>query len=239
MPWTEPTTDYWQRFESPASWRGRLEPPYRFAYPALVDAGRMLSLPIRPLPASRPETGPDGEPRAPRAVASFIGNQASVHVVDELARAMGDRARTLRPDVVVGLPTLGMCFAPGVVRRLGQERYVPLGYSRKYWYDDALATHVSSVTSLAAKTVYLDPNQLRLVRGRRVAIVDDVVSTARTLTAVWELLESLEADGVGAVVAMRQAARWPAALGTDRAGRVLGVFDSPGLALGQDGWWPE
>lgn len=224
--WTEPTTDYWQRLEPLAAWQGRLDPPYRYVFPVLVG-DQVLPLPVRALPD-----------QPGRAVASFIANQASLTVVDTLAGLMGAAVRELRPDVVVGLPTLGMGFCPGVVRELGQSRWVPLGYSRKYWYDDALATHVSSLTTLAPKTVYLDPNQVPLVQGRRVLVVDDVVSTARTLVAVWDFLEALGAEVVGACVAMRQTRRWVAALGETRAQQVAGVFDTPALELRADGWWP-
>ncbi len=224
--WIEPTTPYWQRLEPLSQWRSRLAPPYRFSYPVRVGES-ILPLPIRALPD-----------RPGRAVASFIANQAGLDVVDTLATAMGELARPLAPQVVVGLPTLGMGFCPGVVRELGQSRWVPLGYSRKYWYDEALATHVSSLTTLTSKTVYLDPNQLPLLEGKRVLVVDDVVSTARTLVAVWDFLESLQAQVVGACVAMRQTRRWANALGQHRAERVLGVFDTPGLELRSDGWWP-
>lgn len=227
MRWTEPTTSYWQRLDPVAAWEGRFEGPHRYAYPVRAGDDQVLALPIRPLPD-----------QPGRAVASFIANQASLDVVDMLAERMGASVRTLAADVLVGLPTLGMGFCPGVARVLGQTRWVPLGYSRKYWYDEALATHVSSLTTLAPKTVYLDPNQLDLVVGRRVLVVDDVVSTARTLVAVWDLLESLGAEVAGAVVAMRQTQRWAAALGPDRAGLVHGVFDTPGLELRDDGWWP-
>lgn len=227
MRWTEPTTTYWQRLEPLPEWAGRLEPPYRYGYPVVIGGDRVLALPIRPLPD-----------RPGRAVASFIANQASLDVVDELAAMMGEAVGTLRPEVLVGLPTLGMGFCPGIARALGHTRWIPLGYSRKYWYDDGLATHISSLTTLSSKSVYLDPNQVDLVRDRRVLVVDDVVSTARTLTAVWDLLESLGAHVAGGVVAMRQTASWVPALGPDRAGRVYGVFDTPALELRDDGWWP-
>jgi hypothetical protein len=40
------------------------------------------------------------------------------------------------------------------------------------------------------------------------------------------------------VVAMRQGSAWRQSMGPERASRVAGVFDSPLLALKDDGWWP-
>jgi hypothetical protein len=63
-----------------------------------------------------------------------------------------------------------------------------LGYSRKFWYDDALSEPVNSITSLdVGKLLRLDPNLLPLVEGRRVALVDDAIST--TVVAVRLLLK--------------------------------------------------
>jgi adenine/guanine phosphoribosyltransferase-like PRPP-binding protein len=76
------------------------------------------------------------------------------------------------------------------------ERYVPLGYSRQFWYADELSTEVSSITSpgLGLKKVYLDPHQLPLLQGKRIMIVDDAVSSGKTLQAIWNLLEKIGCD---------------------------------------------
>ena len=63
-------------------------------------------------------------------------------------------------------------------------RYVPLGYSRKFWYDDALSEPVHSITSPeTGKRLRLDPNLLPLLDRRRTVLVDDAISTGAT--AVW------------------------------------------------------
>lgn len=67
------------------------------------------------------------------------------------------------------------------MRRL-LERYVPLGYSRKFWYVEELSAEVSSITSpgLGLKRVYLDPHQLPLLKGKKIVIIDDAVSSGKT-----------------------------------------------------------
>lgn len=206
-------------------------PPWRHGVPVRLTSGQtdhVLLLPIRVLPG-------DGD----RAVASLIANQASLVVADALTQTMGEIARRVEADVVVGLPTLGLVFAPGVARALGHARWVPMGTSRKFWYDDALSASVASITSPGAgKRLYLDPHQLPLLVERRIVLVDDAVSTAQTLASVWDLMEGLGATVVGAVVAMRQGDRWRRALGPRREGLVHGAFDSPLLRRDVDGWWP-
>jgi adenine/guanine phosphoribosyltransferase-like PRPP-binding protein len=96
---------------------------------------------------------------------------------------------------------------------------------------------VVSITSPGVgKRVYLDPHLLPLVQGRRVALVDDVVSSGSTALAPWLLLESLGAEVVAFGVAMAQGRRWLSALGAARAAQVRWVFECPLLQLTPEGW---
>ncbi len=216
---TEPTTHYWQ--ELLADWpQGQPPtPPFDNSYPVRLRSGRVLVLPLRPLP--------DGQ----HAVASLIANQASLGVVEALGEEMGDLARPEAPDVIAALPTLGLALAPHVAKTLGQQRYVPLGYSRKYWYDEALSEPIRSITSPGeGKRLYLDPNLLPLLQGKRVVVVDDAVSTGSSLLAVLRLFARLGIEAVAIVVAMKQTTRWmPALSAVDPilARKVHAVFGCP------------
>lgn len=226
---TEPTTHYWQRFVREEELPDGVRPgagPWRYGYPARLPDGRFLVLPIRQLP-----TDPA------RAVASIIGNQASLQVVEELGVMLARLLAPYSPEVVVGMPTLGLAFAPVVARELGLDRIVPLGYSRKYWYEEEASATVRSITTPGeAKRVYLDPNLVPLLRGRRVVLVDDAVSSGATLDAPWRLVESSGAQVSACGVVMRQSNRWAATLGAERTAKVVGVFDTPLLTATADGW---
>jgi len=223
-PYTEATTGYWQDLTPEIPARFPATPPYRFGYPATLPCGRVLVLPLRNLP--------DGD----RAVASLIANQASNLVVAALADHMATQARTFDAEIVVGLPTLGLAFASEVAERLGQPRYVPLGYSRKFWYDDALSEPVSSITSPdAGKKLRLDPNLLPLIEGRRAVLIDDAISTGATALAAVRLLQKVGVEIAGMVVAMKQTNRWQA---STTALPVRAVFGCPLFQRGEGGWIP-
>jgi adenine/guanine phosphoribosyltransferase-like PRPP-binding protein len=220
------TAGFWQALAPAASFDTRPVPPYRYGYPARLPSGDYLVLPIRVLPG-------DGD----RAVASLIVNHASFAVTRALAGFMTELARPLGADCIVGLPTLGLALAPLVAEGLGHDRYVPLGYSRKFWYDEALSVPVRSLTTPdGTKRAYIDPNLAPLLRGRRVVIVDDAISSGETVRNVLPLLDGLGAAVAGIVVAMLQGERWRAALGA--AAAVHGVFESPLLAWTDAGWIP-
>ncbi|RRN69409.1 phosphoribosyltransferase [Agrobacterium deltaense] len=201
--------------------------PHSTFFPAALDDGRQICLPIRPLA--------DGE----HALASLIVNQASFEVLEALAADLAAQLLPFKPDVVVGLPTLGLTLAAAVARHLGHSRYVPLGTSRKFWYLEELSVPMSSVTTRQEKRLYIDPRMLPLIENRRVALVDDVISSGSSIIAGLSLLA---ASGIRPAVigaAMLQSDRWRekiAAFGPEWPERVRGVFSTPLLTKAEGGW---
>ena len=235
LPGFDATTDYWQAIVSEQALAQSPLPPYARSYPARLPDGRYLVLPLRGMPTADGSV-PD------RCVASLIANQAALAVVEQLAQHMADAAQQHAFDVVVGLPTLGLAFAPLVAQRLGHSRFVPLGYSRKYWYREELSEPVSSITTPGkGKLLYIDPNQLSLVQGKRVLVVDDAVSSGTTMVSGLALLQRCGAEVSAIAVAMRQGTQWQSKLLRVDGSRipVVGAFDCPRMERRADGWWPE
>ena len=226
---TELTIGYWQELTDNIPSRFSATPPYRYGYPIRLPCNRVLVLPLRRLPDSH------------HAVASLIANQASHSVVASLSEHMAFQAKLLGAELIVGLPTLGLSFAALVAEEIGQSRFVPLGYSRKFWYDDALSEPVRSITSPeAGKRLRLDPHLLPLFKGRRVVIVDDTISTGASMVAAIRLLQTLDVAIAGLVVAMKQTNRWQGPIGALAISPpVRAVYGCPLFRLSANGWWPE
>lgn len=223
---------FWQEIISPESTVASHVDPvanggeFSTFYPAKFDDGSQLNLPIRILPG-------DGT----RAVASFIVNQASFAVEDALAENMAKHAKLLQPDVVIGVPTLGLPLANNVARRLGHSRMVALSTSRKFWYDEELSEPMSSITSPEkVKSVYFDPRMSELVRGKRILLVDDVVSSGTSLAAVLRLLDKADIRPVGISVAMEQGEKWKKVLPEWAVSITRSVIQSPLLQKSENGW---
>lgn len=215
---------FWQRIDAPSTYPSGPDTLYHDAYPARLPDGRQLLLPLRKLPGS-----------GGGALASLIINQASFEVEDALADIMAQQWCAEAPDVVVGVPTLGLPLANAVARRLGHQRMVPLGTSRKFWYTDALSHPMRSVTSPdSGKTIYLDPRMVPLLQGRKVLVVDDVVSTGSSLAAVLALLKKIEITPLGISVAMEQGTRWRSVI--EQSERVRGAIRSPLLEAAGRGY---
>ncbi|MBB4041514.1 adenine/guanine phosphoribosyltransferase-like PRPP-binding protein [Microvirga flocculans] len=224
--------DFWQAIHPPASFESHPADGHRGFYPAEFEDGRQLCLPIRELA--------DGE----HALASLIINQASFAVEEALCEGLAEKVRCFEPEVVVGLPTLGLTLASGTAKKLGLSRYVPLGTSRKFWYREELSVPMTSITSPEqSKRLYIDPRMLPLIENRRVLLVDDVISSGRSISAALKLLASCGICPVAIGVAMVQTMAWKeklAALDPRWPERVVGVLRTPRLRrTAAGGWSPE
>ncbi|TXI11196.1 MAG: phosphoribosyltransferase [Rhizobium sp.] len=219
--------DFWQELHAPGTFDPMAERP-DFHVAELPD-GRQLRLPIRLLA--------DGE----HALASLIVNQASFAVQDALAEALAERIAAYEVDVVAGLPTLGLTLAAAVARALGHARYVPLGTSRKFWYREELSIALSSITTPnQEKRLYIDPRMLPLLEGKRVALVDDVISSGASIVSGLSLLSSCGIEPVVIGAAMLQSDRWRDRVDTGGkrwSERIVGVFSTPILERGEKDCW--
>jgi adenine/guanine phosphoribosyltransferase-like PRPP-binding protein len=206
--------------------------PHAEDYTFRLPDGDWVQLPLIPLP-----------PQETTAIVSLCITECSFDLEDRLSTAMAQLARDLRPDIIVGMPTLGLVLAASVARKLGHHHYVPLSYSRKFWFDEALSVPVNSITSPGPeKRVYLDPRLLDRLVGRRVVIVDDVISTGKSLLAQLTLLAKAGIAVAGVVTAMQESRAWQEQIArADPAYRcrVHSVLRSPLFRRGREGWWPD
>ena len=55
---------------------------------------------------------------------------------------------------------------------------------------DVLSVQVKSITTATVQTLYLDGDKAAWMRGKRILVVDDVVSTGDSLRALHQLVQS-------------------------------------------------
>jgi adenine/guanine phosphoribosyltransferase-like PRPP-binding protein len=138
---------------------------------------------------------------------------------------LADLMREERPDVVVSVATMGIPLAIEVTRALELDDYVILHKTPKIHLGDTWSEPVRSITTGTEQTLRLDPVRVGAVRGRRVAVVDDVVSTGASLQAALRLLRRAGAEPVVVGAFLTEGEQWRRALGDDaELVRVLGAI---------------
>lgn len=207
-------------------------PPYQHEYPVRLPDGDWAMLPFLALP-------PDFD----TAIAYLCITENSFELEDRLSTAMAGLARAFEPDIVVGMPTLGMVLAASVGRKLGHDYYVPLSYSRKFWFEDELSIPVNSITTpVQPKIVYIDPRLIERLDGKRVILVEDVISTGGTVAAELALMKKVGAHVVGVVTAIRETRVWIdklAAIDASYPALVTSPISCPLFRKTAAGWMPD
>ena len=125
------------------------------------------------------------------ALLNLLGDPALVEAAArELGEALPDDVEAFVTPEVKSVP-----LAHALSRNTGLP-YVVIRKTEKPYMVDAIKRTVRSITTGRPQDLVLDGGDVTRLRGKRVAIVDDVVSTGGTLHGLVELLEE-----VGATVA--------------------------------------
>ena len=158
------------------------------------------------------------------------------------ARAGEELAARLAPfgaEIVVSVATMGIPLAIEVTRALGLDDYVILHKTPKIHLSDAVAEPVKSITTATPQRLLFDRSRLPAVAGRRVAVVDDVISTGGSTKAALNLLRGIGAIPVAVGTLVTEGSRWRDVLAEDaRLVQALGALPlfrpGPGGALVED-----
>ncbi len=138
--------------------------------------------------------------------------------VEFMRRAGQELARVLEPygvDIVATVATMGIPVAIEVTRALGLDQYVILHKTPKIHLADAVSEPVRSITTDGEQRLLFDRARIGDVAGRRVALVDDVISTGASTGAALRLLHGVGANVVAIGTLVTEASLWRAALGED------------------------
>ena len=98
-------------------------------------------------------------------------------------------ARLPEVDVLLTAECKGIPLAYEMARQMGIP-YVTARKSVKLYMQNPICVTVQSITTANAQKLYIDEDAVESLRGKRVAIVDDVISTGESLTALVKLVEA-------------------------------------------------
>ena len=111
------------------------------------------------------------------------------------AKALLERAPA--HDVLITAESKGIPLICEMARLNGNARYALARKSAKLYMRDILTVQVRSITTDHVQTLYLNGADVDYIRGKRVLIVDDVISTGESLRALEELVNRAGGNTVG------------------------------------------
>ena len=113
-------------------------------------------------------------------------------------------------DVIVTAESKGIPLAYEMARQAGNGmKYIVARKMPKLYMRDPISVDVRSITTAADQKLWLDKNEADYISGKRVLIVDDVISTGESLEALKKLVDYAGGRIVGqaAVLAEGDAAK--------------------------------
>ncbi len=119
---------------------------------------------------------------------------SDVEVTECAAKALMEKCPA--HDVIVTAESKGIPLAYEMAR-IGCRNYVVARKGIKAYMQDPIHVEVKSITTDHVQTLYLSKADCENLSGKRILIVDDVISTGESLTALEELLEQIGANVVG------------------------------------------
>ena len=118
-----------------------------------------------------------------------------VELTEACARELLKRAP--EHDVLITAESKGIPLAYEMARQNGENRYLIARKAPKLYMKDIFTTRVNSITTAKEQILCIDGEDAAFMKGRRVLIVDDVISTGESLKALEKLVEEAGGNIVG------------------------------------------
>lgn len=127
------------------------------------------------------------------SIASFV-ILGDCEVVVAAAEALKDKLP--EADYLMTAEAKGISLTHELARVTGAPKYIVARKSVKSYMKDPLVIDVSSITTEGEQTLCLDGADAEMIKGKKVILVDDVISTGASIKAIRFLAEKAGAEVV-------------------------------------------
>lgn len=103
-------------------------------------------------------------------------------------------------DYMITAEAKGIPLIHEMARLNGNQKYMLARKGPKLYMTNILSSSVKSITTEKVQTLYLDGADAELMKGKKILVIDDVISTGESLLALEHLIEK-----AGGIVAGRMA----------------------------------
>lgn len=134
-------------------------------------------------------------------IASFV-LLGDAELVVKAARELAGKIPEV--DYLITAEAKGIPLVQEMARIMDMKRYFVARKSVKPYMQDPFVTEVYSITTQKKQVLCLDREESDMIKGKRIAIVDDVISTGESLKAMEALVEKAGGKVVGRVAILAE-----------------------------------
>ncbi len=107
-------------------------------------------------------------------------------------------------DILITAEAKSIPLAYEMARQAGHNNYIIARKGEKVYMEDTVFTHVDSITTRKQQSLCLGKKEADLMKGKRVLIVDDVISTGGSLKAMELLVQQSGGTIVGKMAVLAE-----------------------------------
>lgn len=91
-----------------------------------------------------------------------------------------------------------------MARQSGADNYIIARKGPKLYMEDVISVEVDSITTAAKQKLFIGKKEIEAMRGKRVLIVDDVISTGESLAALKKLVQTVGGEVAGSLAVLAE-----------------------------------
>jgi adenine phosphoribosyltransferase len=119
-----------------------------------------------------------------------------VEFISRGALLLSEKVKHFGPEIVLTAEAKSIALAYELSRLLGHDRFVVARKTLKAYMGDHLSQEVRSITTRSVQRLLLTKEEIGYISGKRVCLLDDVVSTGATFKALEAIARKADAETV-------------------------------------------
>jgi len=107
-------------------------------------------------------------------------------------------------DIIITAEAKGIPLVHEMARQNNETSYIVARKGIKLYMKEVFSVEVQSITTEKKQTLFIDSGEAEQMRGKKVLIVDDVISTGESLRALEELVKDAGGDVAGRMAVLAE-----------------------------------
>ena len=126
----------------------------------------------------------------------------------EVTKASAEALLKLAPeyDIMITAECKSIPLIYEMARQAEADNYIIARKAPKLYMENVITVGTNSITTANPQTLCIGQNEIEAMKGKRVLIVDDVISTGESLTALENLVEAAGGNIVGKMAVLAEGA---------------------------------